>query len=115
MLTIEYCGYHTHNPDHDLIYRPSGPLSYLFLLVLSPLTVYFPDGPCQAARPGACILYAPGVYQHYQAEKEFFNSYVHFFRTVRIFPTKPFLPPKIFFPAKHCASTGCFTPTAPTG
>lgn len=79
MLTIEYCGYHTHNPDHDLIYRPSGTLSYLFLLVLSPMTFYFPDGTCQAARPGACILYAPGVYQHYQAEKEFFNSYVHFF------------------------------------
>ena len=35
MIKIEYCGYHTHNPDRELIYRPSGTASYLFLLVLS--------------------------------------------------------------------------------
>lgn len=79
MITVEYCGYHTHNPDRDRIYRPSGTSSYLFLLILSPMTFYFQDRPAQKARPGACILYTPGYYQHYQAEKDFFNSYIHFF------------------------------------
>lgn len=80
MITIEYCGYHTHNPDRDLIFRPSGSSSYLFLLVLSPMRFTFQEKqePVRA-EPGACILYTPGVYQHYQAEKVFFNSYVHFF------------------------------------
>lgn len=79
MITIEYCGYHTHNPDRDIILRPSGTTSYLFLLVLSPMTFYFPNHNSVKAKPGACILYTPSNYQHYQAEKEFFNSYVHFF------------------------------------
>ena len=79
MITVEYCGYHTHNPDQDLIFRPSGSASYLFLLVLSPMYFTFQENqePVRA-ETGACILYNPGVYQHYQAEKEFFNSYVHF-------------------------------------
>lgn len=78
MITIDYCGYHTHNPDCDLIYRPSGTDNYLFLLVLSPMTFYFADGSSEQAEPGACILYTPGCCQHYQAKKEFFNSFVHF-------------------------------------
>lgn len=79
MITIDYCGYHTHNPDHDIIFRPSGTASYLFLLVLSPMTFYFPNRSPVKVKPGACILYSPGKYQHYQAENEFFNSYVHFY------------------------------------
>ncbi|MCR2048519.1 AraC family transcriptional regulator [Acetatifactor muris] len=79
MIKIEYCGYHTHNPDQALIYRPSGTASYLFLLVLSPMCFQFPDHESVNALPGACILYEPDFYQHYQAEKHFFNSYVHFF------------------------------------
>lgn len=79
MISIEYCGYHTHNPDHDLIFRPTGTTSYLFLLVLSPMTFYFPDNSSIKAKPGACILFSPGNYQHYQAKKNFFNSYIHFF------------------------------------
>lgn len=78
MITVDYCGYHTHNPDRDLIYRPSGTLNYLFLLVLSPMTFYFSDQSSTRAKPGSCILYEPGIYQCYQAEQEFFNSYVHF-------------------------------------
>ena len=78
MITIDFCGYHTHNPDCDLIYRPSGTVSYLFLLVLSPMDFYFPDGTCVTANPGACILYTPNHYQHYRAKKDFFNSFVHF-------------------------------------
>ena len=79
MITVEYCGYHTHNPDQDLIFRPSGSASYLFLLVLSPMYFTFQEhqDPVRA-EPGACILYNPADYLHYQAEKEFFNSYVHF-------------------------------------
>ncbi|SHK99646.1 Helix-turn-helix domain-containing protein [Anaerocolumna jejuensis DSM 15929] len=79
MITIDYCGYHTHNPDRDVILRPSGTDSYLFLLVLSPMTFYFSNHNAVKAKPGACILYTPGKYQHYQADHEFFNSYVHFF------------------------------------
>lgn len=78
MITINYCGYHTHNPDCDLIYRPVGSNDYLFLLVLSPMIFHFPGNSVQKAPPGTCILYTPEFYQHYQAEKEFFNSFVHF-------------------------------------
>lgn len=78
MITIDYCGYHTHNQDRDLIYRPTGSSSYLFLLVLSPMTFTFQDHTSQKAAPGACILYTPGCFQHYQADREFFNSFVHF-------------------------------------
>lgn len=79
MITIDYCGYHTHNPDHSLIYRPNGSDSYLFLLVLSPMIFNFQNRPAVKAAPGACILFEPGCYQHYQAAKKFYNSYVHFF------------------------------------
>lgn len=98
MLTIEYCGYHTHNPDQDLIYRPAGTLSYLFLLVLSPMSFHFPDGTCRSARPGACILYSPGIYQHYHAEKEFFNSYVHFFCSDSMVSEKTLRFNELFYP-----------------
>ncbi len=79
MILIDYCGYHTHNSDQDLIFRPSGTKSYLFLLVLSPMIFHFTNQSCIQAKSGACILYSPGTCQYYQAEKEFFNSYVHFF------------------------------------
>ncbi len=79
MITVEYCGYHTHNPDRDIILRPYGSESYLFLLILSPMTFYFQNHNPVKVKPGACILYSPGKYQHYQAENEFFNSYVHFY------------------------------------
>lgn len=79
MITIEYCGYHTHNPDRDTILRPSGTASYLFLLILSPMTFYFPGHNPVKVKPGGCMLYSPGRYQYYQADNEFFNSYVHFF------------------------------------
>lgn len=78
MFTIEYCGYHTHNPEYDIIDRPSGSTSYLFLLVLSPMVFTFPGKQPETAQSGACILYRPGFPQHYQAKREFFNSYLHF-------------------------------------
>ncbi|MDL2301858.1 AraC family transcriptional regulator [Lachnospiraceae bacterium OttesenSCG-928-D06] len=79
MIKIDYCSHHAKNADGDLIYRPFGTSSCLFLLILSPMTFYFPNNKTEKAGPGACILYPAGSFQHYEAEKEFFNSYVHFF------------------------------------
>lgn len=77
MYRINYCGYNISNPDRDVIYRPNGSGDYLFLLVQSPMEFFRPrlSG---YAEPGACMLYAPGLCQHYQAVKEFRNSFVHF-------------------------------------
>lgn len=97
MFTVEYCGYHTHNPHYDIIDRPSGSSSYLFLLVLSPMVFTFPDRPAEKAQPGACILYAPGYPQYYQAEREFFNSYVHFFAPAEAVQTYQ-IPENCIFP-----------------
>lgn len=97
MIEIDYCGYHTRNPDYDLIFRPTGTDSYLFLLILSPMTFYFPDHSSFKAKPGACILYTPGYYQHYQAEKDFFNSYVHFFCDESIIKEYNLLQNKLFY------------------
>ncbi len=98
MITIDYCGYHTHNPDRDIIFRPSGTASYLFLLVLSPMTFYSSNHSSVKAKPGACILYSPDKYQHYQAENEFFNSYVHFFCNQEDMKQYDIEQNKIFYP-----------------
>lgn len=98
MITIEYCGYHTHNPDCDIILRPSGTNSYLFILVLSPMTFYFSGNITRRVKPGACILYSPGQYQHYQADQKFFNSYVHFFCPKDIINTNGIKLNSIFYP-----------------
>lgn len=98
MLTIDFCGYHTHNPDHDVILRPSGTPSYLFLIILSPMTFYFPSGDSVKAKSGACILYSPGEPQHYQAVHEFFNSYVHFFCNPEIIEEYDLKQNRIFYP-----------------
>ncbi len=98
MITIDYCGYHTHNPDRDIILRPSGSASYLFLLVLSPMTFYFPGRSSIKVKPGACILYSPGKYQHYQADQEFFNSYVHFFCDAQVMKEYEIKQNEIFYP-----------------
>ncbi len=98
MITIDYCGYHTHNPDQDIILRPSGTTSYLFLLILSPMSFYFPNHKPLKVRPGACILYSPGTFQHYQADKEFFNSYVHFFADIQEIKDYNLKQNEIFYP-----------------
>lgn len=98
MISIDYCGYHTHNPDRDLIFRPVGTKSYLFLLILSPMLFHFADQTCVLAKSGACILYSPNTYQYYQAEKEFFNSYVHFFCKEEQMQTYQIQPNALFYP-----------------
>jgi AraC-like DNA-binding protein len=97
MFIIDYCGYNIHNPDYDIIYRPNGSASYLFLLLLSPMNFYI-NGEKIQTKPGACILYAPGVLQKYQAVKEFYNSYVHFFAGEHDMKGFSFPLNKIFYP-----------------
>lgn len=97
MFTIDYCGYNTYNPDYDIIYRPNGSTSYLFLLVLSPM-IFHINGEKIHVRPGACILYTPGFLQRYQAVKEFFNSYLHFFADEQLMSIYSFPVNKIFYP-----------------
>lgn len=77
MFKANYCGYNLSNPDHDVIYRPNGSGDYLFLLFQTPMEILRPRTG-QHAQPGACILYPPGLCQHYRAVREFRNSFVHF-------------------------------------
>lgn len=77
-MPVTFCGYHTHNQNQDVIYRPNGLEEYLFLLVLAPMEFTFANGEQVRAQRGACMLYLPGTFQHYQAEEEFFNSFVEF-------------------------------------
>lgn len=77
MFQIHYCDYHVSERDQDLIYRPAGSGDYLFLHFSTVMKVYREEK-MEIARPGACILYTPGIKQHYQAVRDFRNSYVHF-------------------------------------
>ena len=77
MYQVNFCGYNFSNADRDTIYRPNGSGDYLFLLIQSPMEFHHPRLTVPA-QPGACILYAPGFPQHYQAVREFRNSFVHF-------------------------------------
>lgn len=100
-MEVSYCGFHTHNIDKDIIYRPNGLSDYLFLLILSPMIFRYQDGSSEEVRPGACILFTPKTYQNYQAEKVFFNSFVEFSSSVSL--EKEFHLPynRIFYPSNH--------------
>lgn len=98
MFTIDYCGYHVHNRDYDMIFRPAGTDSHLFLLILSPMIFYLPEQPPEKVQPGACILYASRTCHHYQAEKEFFNSYIHFWCDESLFEEYDIKTNTIFYP-----------------
>lgn len=88
MFLINYCDYNARNADGDWIYRPNGSGDNLFLLILSPMRFYL-NQQWETARPGACILYSPGVMQRYEAVRTFWNSYVHFhFPDDRIYRTQ---------------------------
>lgn len=99
MIEIDFCGFHTHNPNRDIIFRENGTSSYLFLLILSPMTFYFSDRTAEKVKSGACILYTPNILQHYEAEKEFFNSYVHFRCGPEQLGSYDLLYNKIFYPS----------------
>lgn len=74
---LHFCEYNRSNPEHDRIYRPEGGEDYLFLLFKTPMKVYM-ERQLQVTQENACILYAPGEFQHYKAVKKFRNSYLHF-------------------------------------
>lgn len=77
MFRINYCEYNRSNCDCDRIFRPSGSGDYLFLLLKTPMKCYL-DQQLIVSGENACILYTPGVCQHYQAVRRFLNSYMHF-------------------------------------
>ncbi len=95
MFRTDYCGYNYHNPDKDIIFRPEGSGDYLFVYVSCEMDFYFPGRKRDTdereiayrngvkyrrkrAKPGDCILFAPGHLQFYQAVSKFSNSFVHF-------------------------------------
>lgn len=77
-MKVSYCGFHRHNLDDELIFRPEGLGVYLFVLVLAPMIFTDQAGVQQLAKTGACILFEPEAYQNYRGQQEFFNSFVEF-------------------------------------
>ncbi len=77
MYQLNFCEYNRSNHDYDTIFRPAGSGDYLFLQFKSPMKVYTEDR-IVVTRENACILYTPGMPQHYQAVQKFRNSYLHF-------------------------------------
>lgn len=77
MHQLNFCEYNRSNHDYDTIFRPAGSGDYLFLQFKSPMKVYTEDR-IVITRENACILYTPGMPQHYQAVQKFRNSYLHF-------------------------------------
>lgn len=97
MFQVGYTGYNTKNLDCDTIYRPKGTGEYLFLLVLSPMHFYI-ENSHTLATSGACMLYTPDVLQHYKAEKEFLNSFVHFRCSIDFLSEYPIQANQLFYP-----------------
>ena len=88
MFRTDYCGFNVHNSDKDIINRPDGTGSYLFLIITCRMIFFFPGKKKSKngektdtviAESGACILYTPGFPQHYEAVGPFSNSFVHFY------------------------------------
>ncbi|WP_251205324.1 helix-turn-helix domain-containing protein [Acetatifactor aquisgranensis] len=77
MHQLNFCEYNRSNHDYDTIFRPAGSGDYLFLQFKSPMKVYTEDR-IVITKENACILYTPGMPQHYQAVQKFRNSYLHF-------------------------------------
>ena len=77
MFQINYCEFNRSNADQDRIYRPGGSGDYLLLLFKTPMKCHL-KGKLEISRENACLLYAPGEAQDYQAVQKFRNSYVHF-------------------------------------
>lgn len=77
MFNITYCGYNIRNSDYDIIDRPNGSSTYLFLYFMSPMKILLNNNKKDVS-PGTMLLYTPGHRQWYQAKKTFYNSFVHF-------------------------------------
>ncbi len=101
MFQFNYGGYNIHSDDSFVIYRPNGSADYLLLLFLAPMEVHFAGGGSTPAGPGACILYPPGVYQHYHAVSKFYNSYMHFSVNEDFLNKLPVPVNQVFYPENH--------------
>lgn len=77
IFEVPYCGYNIRNPDYDIIDRPHGSDSYLFLYFKSSMNILI-DNKKVLAGPGTMILYTPEYRQWYQAKNTFYNSFIHF-------------------------------------
>ena len=102
MITIEYCGYHTHNPDRDLIFRPSGSSSYLFLLVLSPMRFTFQEKQEPMRAEPAPVFFILPAYTSIIRRKRYFST------AMSTFSAK-----KTNWLLTSLSATGCFTRKAP--
>lgn len=98
-INLNYCGFHYHNVNQDVIFRPKGLAYNLFLIVLAPMRFIFSDGTSQLTEKGACIFYTPGTFQLYEAEDVFFNSFVEF--SLEGIDTYSFPRNQIFYPSNH--------------
>lgn len=99
-LEIHFCEYNRRNPDQDRIYRPDGSGDYLFLLLKTPMKFHLNGETC-FTRENACMLYTPGIMQHYEAIRHFRNSYIHF--SCSLNPGEAFHLPSntIFYPGNY--------------
>ena len=100
-MEVKFCGFHTHNVNRDVIYRPSWQSGYLFVLVLAPMYFEYEDSTGEMAQPGGCILYKPGAYQHYYAEEIFFNSFVEFTYDTKIEEGYSIPCNRVFYPKQY--------------
>lgn len=98
MYHINYSGYNIYSEDSYVIYRPGGSTDYLLLLFLAQMQVHFEDGSKMITEPGACILYPPGVFQHYHAVSKFYNSYLHFSVDEEFLDKFPIPVNQVFYP-----------------
>ncbi len=101
MYQFNYGSYNIYSDDSFVIYRPKGSTDYLLLLFLSPMKVHFADGSSTVTLPGACMLYPPGIYQHYHAVSKFYNSYMHFSVDEDFLNKFPVPVNQVFYPDNH--------------
>ncbi len=98
MFRLHYCDYDVSEAEGGRIYRPNGSGDYLFLYFTTPMKLYRQHR-LELTKPGACILYTPDYFQHYEAVKEFKNSFLHFESDSDTFPSCYQLPENtVFYP-----------------
>ncbi|MCL2373318.1 MAG: helix-turn-helix transcriptional regulator [Defluviitaleaceae bacterium] len=78
MNEVGFCGYNLTEINNFIVRRDGGSSDYLFVLLMTPFYVHSKDGEVQVAEPMACMLFAPGEYQYYEAIDKFKNSFIHF-------------------------------------
>ncbi len=96
MFRLHYCDYDVSESNGSRIYRPNGSGDYLFLYFMTPMKLY-KNHKLELTRPGACILYTPDFFQHYEAVREFKNSYLHFESDHPNFPSHYQIPENVVF------------------